>query len=153
MRPGWLTPINRYTSIYTHPGWSTLSLVIPHHNRAADVPSIVFQLFAGQAAGEALADVLAGRAGPAGKLSVSFPRSEGETWLGLVDANASSSATTSADTAAPAAAAAAAASASTTTSSSKVLSPDDAAVTAGPGGNCVESVAGVNPDQYPGTGG
>ena len=112
----------------------------------------MFQLFAGQAAGEALADVLAGRIGPAGKLSVSFPRSEGQTWLGLVDTNASGSATTSADTAA-AAAAAAAANASTTTSRSKVLSPDDAVVITGPGGNCVESVAGVNPDQYPGTGG
>jgi len=48
---------------------------------APAVGAIVSQLYAGQEAGSALADVLLGAASPAGKLTVSWPRSDNDTWL------------------------------------------------------------------------
>jgi len=46
-----------------------------------DVPAVVSQAYAGQEAGSALADVLLGAANPAGRLTVSWPRSDNDTWL------------------------------------------------------------------------
>jgi beta-glucosidase len=46
-----------------------------------DVPAIVNALYGGQEAGNALADILLGAATPAGKLTVSFPMSNNDTWL------------------------------------------------------------------------
>jgi len=48
---------------------------------APAVGAIVSQLYAGQEAGNALADVLLGAASPAGKLTVSWPRNDNDTWL------------------------------------------------------------------------
>ena len=48
---------------------------------AAAVSSIVSQLYAGQEAGSALADVLLGAASPSGKLTVSWPAGDEDTWL------------------------------------------------------------------------
>jgi beta-glucosidase len=122
------------------------------------VPSVIFQLFGGQAAGEAIAKALVGNSNigvavdkadvtaagdapgmpgtaaagplginPGGKISVSFPTSEGATWLGLsVDDHDH---------------------APTGTAVARAASP----APPGPGGNCPASVKGVNPSQYPGT--
>ncbi len=45
------------------------------------VRAVVHQLFAGQEANAALSGVLSGRVNPAGKLTVSFPVSQEDTWL------------------------------------------------------------------------
>ena len=45
------------------------------------VRAVVHQLFAGQEANAALSGVLSGRINPAGKLTISFPVSEQDTWL------------------------------------------------------------------------
>lgn len=46
-----------------------------------DVPAILNALYGGQEAGNALADIILGAATPAGKLTVSFPKSNNDTWL------------------------------------------------------------------------
>ena len=48
---------------------------------AGAVRAVVSQLYAGQEAGNALADVLLGAVSPAGKLTVSWPGSDEDTWL------------------------------------------------------------------------
>lgn len=48
---------------------------------ASQVPSIVLQMMAGQEAGNALASVLFGEVNPSGRLPLSFPVSESDTWL------------------------------------------------------------------------
>jgi hypothetical protein len=47
-----------------------------------DVPTVLYQLMPGIAAGKAAGDVITGQVNPSGKLTVSFPASMDATWLG-----------------------------------------------------------------------
>jgi hypothetical protein len=118
------------------------------------VPSVLYQLFGGQAAGEAIAKALIGNtdiaaaggvvgSNPGGKLSVSFPSAEGATWLGGAG---------SADhAAAPTTIEAEAATAAATTTTTATTAAAVGAFPPGPGGNCPVSMKGVDPRLYPGT--
>ena len=52
-----------------------------------DVQAVVYQTIPGQAAGPAAASTILGEINPSGKLTVSFPSSMNETWLGSPQLN------------------------------------------------------------------